>query len=62
MNMEFIRAMVRPIVTVALVLSQIGLALAWAKGADGAEQAFAGLGAFTMMVITFWFKDREDKA
>lgn len=61
MDIETLRSCVRPIATLLLVAAQIALAAAWALGADFAEPAFAGLGAFTMMVLTFWFKDREKK-
>lgn len=51
---------VRPTITIGLVVAQIGLAVAWAYGVPHAEQAFAALGAFTMMVVTYWFKARDE--
>ena len=59
--MDKIRSLVRPTVTWGLVLAQIGLAVAWTVGAPHAEQAFAGLGTFTMLVIRDYFASREDK-
>jgi len=58
-SVDAIKATVRPTVTWGLVVVQAGLAVAWATGAD-AEQAFAALGPFTMMAMTFWFRSRED--
>ncbi len=58
-SIDAIRAAVRPTVTWGLVAVQAGLAVAWATGAN-AEQAFAALGPFTMMAMTFWFHSRED--
>lgn len=60
MNIDSIRALVRPTVTWGLVAAQGGLAAAWALGLE-AEQAFAALGPFTMMAMTFWFRSREDQ-
>jgi hypothetical protein len=59
MSLDTARGVVRPFVTGTLVLAQIALAGAWTAGMDGAEPAFAALGPFTMMVVTFWFKDRQ---
>jgi hypothetical protein len=58
-SIEVVRAAVRPTVTWGLVAVQAALAIGWAVGAD-AEQAFAALGPFTMMAMTFWFRSRED--
>ena len=61
--MNRIRSLVRPTVTWGLVGSQVGLAFMWAiTGSEGAEQAFAALGVFTMMVVRDWFNSRETKA
>ncbi|MBT5774925.1 MAG: hypothetical protein HOH95_11180 [Dehalococcoidia bacterium] len=57
-TIDAIKAAVRPMVTWGLVAVQAGLAVAWATGAN-AEQAFAALGPFTMMAMTFWFRSRE---
>lgn len=54
-------ALVRPVVTLAFVLAQIALAGAWGMGVSGAEQAFAGLGAFTMMAVTYYYKERTEE-
>jgi hypothetical protein len=54
----FVQTMVRPAVTFGLVAVQAGLAVSWITN-GGAEPAFAALSPFTMMAITFWFKDRE---
>lgn len=59
---ENMKGLVRPFVTAVLVVSQIGLACAWAVGAPHAEQAFAGLGTFTMLVVRDWFASRETPA
>lgn len=53
------RGVVRPLVTFGLVAAQVALAFFWTQGADAAEPAFAALSPFTMMVVTFWFKDRQ---
>lgn len=53
-------ALVRPIITLGLVAAQIALAVAWAMGLHAAEPAFAGLGAFTMLVVVYWFKERSE--
>ena len=53
-------SLVRPITTLLFSAASIGLAYAWTQGADGAKEAFAALSPFTMMIITFWFKSRED--
>lgn len=53
------RSAVRPVVTFSLVAAQIGLGFAWAFGVGHAEQAFAGLGTFTMLVVRDWFASRE---
>lgn len=58
-TIDAIKAAVRPTVTWGLVAVQAGLAAAWAMGAN-AEQAFAALGPFTMMAMTFWFRSREE--
>ena len=57
--MEKIKAAVRPTVTWGLVASQAALAFLWADGREAAQEAFAALGPFTMMVLVFWFKTRE---
>ena len=59
--MNRIRSLVRPTVTWALVAAQITLAFAWMMGKEDAEQAFAALGVFTMLVIRDWFASREQK-
>ena len=59
MDMEVVRSLVRPLVTCFLVVAQVAIAAAWAMGMNNAEPAFAGLGAFTMMAVTFWFNDRS---
>ena len=58
-TIDAIKGAVRPTVTWGLVAVQAGLAVGWATGAN-AEQVFAGLGPFTMMAMTFWFRSRED--
>ena len=59
--MNRIRSLVRPTVTWALVSAQIALAFAWMLGKEDAEQAFAAMGVFTMMVVRDWFNSRESK-
>ena len=59
--MSKLEGLARPFIMIVLVLAQIGLAAAWVLGYGGAEQAFAGLGVFTMMVITYLFKSRDDE-
>ena len=61
MTTDTFSTLVRPITTGTFGLAQIGLAVGWAYGMDGAEQAFAALSPFTMMIITFWFKSRSDE-
>jgi hypothetical protein len=58
MNIDSLRAAVRPTVTWGLVLVQAALAVLWATGTTAAD-AFAALAPFTMMAMTFWFKSRE---
>lgn len=57
--MDKLRSSVRPMVTFWFVLAQIALALAWANGMEKAEQAFAALSAFTMMIVRDYFNSRE---
>lgn len=57
---EFVRATVRPAVTWCLVVGQVGLAVLWALGYTGAQDAAAMLGPFTMMAATFYFKSRDE--
>lgn len=57
--MDKLRSSVRPLVTFAFVLAQITLAFAWSIGTERAEQAFAALSAFTMMIIRDYFNARE---
>ena len=59
--MNRIDSAVRPAITVALVITQIALSILWAYGTPHAEQAFAAVGSFTMMAVTFWFKSRDDE-
>lgn len=54
-----IKASVRPVVTLIFVLGQVGLAIAWAIGLAHSEQAFAGLSAFTMMIVKDYFDARK---
>lgn len=54
-----IKASIRPIVTMTFVLGQVGLAVMWATSTAHAEQAFAGLSAFTMMIIKDYFDARK---
>lgn len=64
----FVRTVTRPIVTYTLVATQCLLAVGMvgdAVGAaevTGAKEASAALAPFTMMALTFWFKDRSDEA
>ena len=51
----------RPAIMLFFVSAQIGLAVSWVLGWPNAEQAFAGLGVFTMMVVTYLFKARDDE-
>lgn len=61
MSIEGFQSLVRPIVTVGLVGAQVGIAALWSvESTEGVEQAFAALAPFTMMVVTFWFKDRAN--
>lgn len=53
--------LMRPAVMLILVSAQVGLAAAWVMGMPNAEQAFAGLGVFTMMVVTYLFKARDEE-
>ena len=57
--MNRLRGVVRPLVTFTLVGGQIVLAAAWAAGLAHAEQAFAALGPFTMLVLRDYFVGRE---
>lgn len=61
MTHDVFSTLVRPVVTLGFSAAQIGIAYLWTTGVDGAEQAFAALTPFTMMIVTFWFKDREAK-
>lgn len=56
---DFLRAIVRPAVTFGLVAAQVALAFAWLENKDAAEPAFAALAPFTMMALTFWFRERS---
>lgn len=58
--MGVLRSSVRPLVTFSFVLAQIALAFAWASGMDKAEQAFAALGVFTMMIVKDYFDSRKN--
>ncbi len=55
---DSIRALVRPVTTWGLVVVQAGLAVSWALGVD-AKEAFQALAPFTMMTVTFYFKERS---
>jgi hypothetical protein len=57
--MDKLAGLVRPAVMLILVSAQVWLAVAWAAGLERAEPAFAGLGAFTMMVVTYLFRSRD---
>ena len=57
--MNRLRSSVRPLVTFAFVIGQLGLAAAWAYGAEAAEQAFAALGTFTILIVKDYFDDRK---
>lgn len=57
--MNRLRASVRPLVTFAFAGAQIGLAVSWALGMPHAEQAFAALGTFTMLIVKDYFDDRK---
>lgn len=51
---NFMRMLVRPIVTISLVAAVIYAALT--KNMEGAKE----LGLFTATAITFWFSDRQN--
>ena len=57
--MNSLRSSVRPLVTFAFVIGQLGLAAAWAAGADAAEKAFAALGTFTILIVKDYFDSRK---
>lgn len=59
-TLAVLRGIVRPAVTFGLVAAQVALAFAWLEGGESAEKAFAALSPFTMMVVTFWFKERSE--
>ena len=59
---EGAKASVRPVITYAFAVGQIGLAVAWAQGGwSGAKDAFAGLSVFTMLIVRDYFSDRKDE-
>ena len=58
--MKRYEGLVRPVVMLVFVCAQVALAVLWATGAwEQAEAAFAGLGTFTMMVVTYLFRSRD---
>ena len=60
MSIKGFQSLVRPVVTVSLVGAQVSIAWLWSvEKTEGVEQAFAALAPFTMMVVTFWFKERS---
>lgn len=61
-TLDFIRGVIRPVVTLGVVAVQSGLSVMWMLGQyDGAKDAFAALMPVTMLVVTFYFKDRSDR-
>ena len=57
-KLDFVRGVVRPLVTFGLVATQAALTVIWVTGPVDAEKPFAALAPFTMMALTFWFRDR----
>lgn len=57
--MNMFRGAVRPLVTFAFVLAQIGVAIGWMAGMGAAEPAFAALSPFTMLIVRDYFEDRK---
>lgn len=55
---EFIRAVVRPLVTVGIVAAQI-VFIGWGV-VEADFTAATEMAPFTMMVLTFWFVDRAN--
>lgn len=62
-TVEGVRALVRPTVTWGLIAVQAGIGIGWATGGlPQAEAAFAAMSPFSMMTLTWYFKDREPQA
>lgn len=59
--MHNLEGLARPAIMLLLVISQISLAVFWALGYDSAKDAFAALGSFTMAVIVYLFKSRDEE-
>lgn len=57
--MNNLRSAVRPVVTFAFVLAQIGVAVGWMLGTPAAEPAFAALSPFTMLIVRDYFESRK---
>ena len=49
----------RPVVTFAFVLAQIGVAVGWMLGTPAAEPAFEALSPFTMLIVRDYFESRK---
>ena len=61
-SVEATRSLVRPIVTLALVGTMCGCAVAYAfTGADSALQAATFIGSPAGFVVGWWFKSRDDQ-
>ena len=59
--MPNLEGLARPAIMMMLVTSQIVLAVMWAVGYDTAKDAFSALGTFTMAVIVYLFKARDEE-
>lgn len=59
--MSSLEGLARPVIMMILVVSQVALAIMWALGHEIAKDAFAALGSFTMAVVVYLFKSRDEE-